>query len=62
MQSAKFDPDAKYIKRWLPELENISPKAIHELTFNPANYNYVAPVIDVKQSRADAIEKFKNFG
>ncbi|MGZ9220908.1 MAG: cryptochrome/photolyase family protein [Anaerolineales bacterium] len=29
LQSAKFDPNGEYIRKWLPELRNIDPKDIH---------------------------------
>lgn len=53
-QSKKFDPDGLYIKRWLPELKNISVKDIHE----PAKHglsalsgNYPLPIIDLNVER-----------
>ena len=30
LQAAKFDPDATYLKRWLPELASLPAKVIHE--------------------------------
>ncbi len=30
-QQEKFDPDCKYIKKWIPELEKLSSKDIHKL-------------------------------
>jgi deoxyribodipyrimidine photo-lyase len=30
LQSKKFDPTGEYIKRWIPELKNVSAKWIHE--------------------------------
>lgn len=29
LQAKKFDPQAKYIKKWLPELKDLSPEEIH---------------------------------
>jgi deoxyribodipyrimidine photo-lyase len=50
IQSIKFDIDAKYIKTWLPELNNIDAKHIHEW-YNYYNiYNiYYKPIIDHKK-------------
>ena len=31
LQSEKFDPDATFIKKYLPELVDIDPKKIHSL-------------------------------
>lgn len=61
LQAQKFDPDAEYIKQYLPELQNIPAKDLH----NPDNLkerygvNYPDPIIDLKKSRAQAIAKFK---
>lgn len=30
LQSTKFDPDGKYIKMWVPELENVPSAFIHD--------------------------------
>ena len=30
LQQKKFDPDCIYIKKWIPELKEISNKLIHE--------------------------------
>ena len=42
LQQKRFDPDCIYIKRWVPELKNLSPKAIHALheegSGRPASY------------------------
>jgi deoxyribodipyrimidine photo-lyase len=32
LQSKKFDPDCEYIKTWLPELRDLSPREIHSLS------------------------------
>jgi deoxyribodipyrimidine photo-lyase len=29
LQSAKFDPNGEYIRRWVPELRGVDPKDIH---------------------------------
>lgn len=48
LQQQKFDPDCIYIKRWVPELTNISPKIIHELSkFKERTIpNYTCPIVD----------------
>ncbi len=51
-QAKKYDPEAKYIKYWLPELKNIDA----ELLFNPFNIessetlskNYIQPCVHIK--------------
>jgi deoxyribodipyrimidine photo-lyase len=43
-QAEKFDPNLKYIKRWVPEIESLS---------------YPEPIVDHKQARLRAIETYK---
>lgn len=47
-QQERFDPEAVYIKKWIPELLDLAPKEIHSLAtaglFRPSNYP--APMID----------------
>lgn len=44
LQSERFDPDCEYIKKWIPELVNYSPKEIH----NPLEHNlwYATPIVN----------------
>ncbi len=53
LQSAKFDPDAIYIKRWIPELAHISPKNIHkgELPSDNIGAYPSAPIVDFASTR-----------
>lgn len=51
LQQKKFDPDALYIKRFIPELKNISPEHIHAIAdkniFIP---NYPKPLIQHQEA------------
>lgn len=42
LQARKFDPDCRYIKKYVPELRKFSPEQIHALEVS----GYPAPVID----------------
>ena len=58
LQSAKFDPDAAYLKRWLPELAALPAKTLHEAWKHPAALaacGYPAPVVDMATSRDAAL-------
>lgn len=57
LQSKRFDPDCKYIKKWLPELEKHSPKEIHD----PLNYDlwYSKPIVDHYEQSKKAKEVYK---
>lgn len=51
LQQKKYDPDAVYIKEWVPELKNIAPKLIHQwfkkkVQAEYAQCDYQAPVVD----------------
>ncbi len=58
-QSEKFDPEAKYIKQYIPELRNCDPKDIHkENNLRPTNYP--RPIVDHSKQRALALSLYKN--
>jgi len=43
IQSAKYDPDCKYIKRWLPELASVSTRHIHRWDKYGIGYGNIGP-------------------
>ena len=61
LQSKKFDKDASYIKRWLPELLHVSPKDLHdeEYLLHVSLQNYPKPMLSHKEASKKAIESFK---
>jgi deoxyribodipyrimidine photo-lyase len=63
IQSKKFDNDGLYIKQWVPELENVAPKDIHNW-HNPkirAKYPniYLAPIIEHTVASKRAVQVYK---
>jgi deoxyribodipyrimidine photo-lyase len=56
LQSKKFDPDGTYIRRWVPELADVSTKFIHEPWHMPSEvqrtsgcvigHDYPHPIVD----------------
>ncbi len=62
LQSKRFDREAHYIKRWLPELDTLSPKIIHDekalLEQNISGYPH--PMLDHKTASKEALEYFKS--
>ena len=60
-QAKRFDADAQYIKKWVPELRNVPAKAIHEWETAHESFDcgYPAPIVDVKKARKRAIEVYK---
>ena len=61
LQQKRFDPDCIYIKRWIPELKNLSPKAIHSLGDDEASRpsGYPAPIVEHSLQKILAEEMFK---
>jgi deoxyribodipyrimidine photo-lyase len=47
LQQEKFDPDAAYIKQWMPELRDIEAKALHKWYAKQDGFTkYPAPMLD----------------
>lgn len=63
-QGKKFDPQGLFIRRWLPELENVPDSEIH----TPHNWallhhiklDYPKPIVDHDVARKRTLEAFKN--
>ena len=64
IQSEKFDPEATYIKKWLPELKNIPATDLHKWESKYKNYNlgglnYVAPIVNYKEAREKSVKMYR---
>ena len=62
IQNKKFDKDALYIKKWIPELENIPAKDIHNWDVKSEYHilngcKYISPIISYKKSREEGIKQ-----
>lgn len=56
-QSEKFDPEAKYIKTYIPELRDCDPKSIHkESALRPTSYP--RPIVDHSKQRLLALNLY----
>jgi deoxyribodipyrimidine photo-lyase len=72
LQSERFDKEGVYLRRWLPELAQLSNKTIHApwLSSNDElksggvilGKNYPKPVVDLAASRDDALQRYKALG
>ncbi|MFW5702519.1 MAG: cryptochrome/photolyase family protein [Candidatus Dojkabacteria bacterium] len=60
LQQKKFDPEAKYIKRWLPELKDASAKQIHALE-KKNDLSYYEQIVDHYEMRKTAISLFQEW-
>ena len=65
-QGKDHDPQGKFIKKWIPELKDISLNFIHEpwllSKFNKEEYekiNYIRPIIDIPSSTKTAKKKIQ---
>jgi len=65
IQSAKFDKNAEYIKKWIPELANVTPRDIHqwETTHDEErneDINYPAPMVIYSTQKEAMLKMYKN--
>ncbi len=64
LQSQKFDKDGEYIKRYIPELNEMDSKWIHAPWTAPIeilkNINYPEPIVDHADARMKALALYKN--
>jgi deoxyribodipyrimidine photo-lyase len=64
IQSKKFDPEAEYIKKWVPELAEVEPKDIHrwgeeKIRAKYPNVKYPAPIVDQRDASQRAVQIYK---
>ena len=57
LQSKRFDPDARFIRLFIPELRKVKVADIHNGL--PANRLYPKPLIDLVKSRQRVLDAFK---
>jgi deoxyribodipyrimidine photo-lyase len=69
LQAARFDPDGKYIRRWVPELEHVparwiaepwrmSPAEAAEAEGVRAGIDYPAPIVEHREARERALAAY----
>ena len=61
LQSKKFDKDALYIKKWLPEIMDVAPKFLHDEAYLQKSTlpNYPQPMVEHKEAAKKAVALFK---
>lgn len=64
-QSEKYDTDAAYIKNWLPHLQRVEAKHLHQWDKYHTQYdlkelNYIPPIIDYTTQRENTINVYKS--
>ena len=59
-QGERFDPGGDYVRRWIPELEGLSGKAVHRPWNAPLeSRGYPPPIVDHARERAVALARFR---
>ncbi|MBK5941508.1 cryptochrome/photolyase family protein [Halochromatium roseum] len=68
LQGERFDAKGQYVRRWCPELARLPDRFIHQPWQAPASLlaqcgvrlgrDYPAPIVDLKQSRAEALAAY----
>jgi deoxyribodipyrimidine photo-lyase len=62
LQAKRFDPEARYLKRWLPELSDLPVQVLHEPWRDPvqlAARRYSPPLCDFATSREAALAAYQ---
>ena len=60
-QQERFDQKCIYIKNWIPELEDFSPKQIHNFwRFHPEGLEYPKPILDHSEEAKKSKKIFQN--
>lgn len=57
-QAKRFDPKGRFIRRWVPELENAPNKSLFDPEKHPVK-GYPRPVVDHRMARQRALDAFK---
>ena len=62
-QQKKFDPECTYIKKWIPELRDFPPKAIHawhEEKYHLGYTKYPAPISNHEKASKEALQAYRS--
>jgi deoxyribodipyrimidine photo-lyase len=63
IQSKEFDPEAEYIKKWIPELEQVPAKSIHQWYKDYVNYkeiDYSKPIVNYEEQKEKALKMYSS--
>ena len=64
LQSEKYDKEAKYIKKWIPELKDVPAKHLHKWDkfweqHPEVKGKYPKPVVDYAKNKEESIRRYK---
>jgi deoxyribodipyrimidine photo-lyase len=60
-QSEKFDPEGRYLRRWVPELADLDARTIHDPGMLRPD-TYPAPIVDHAAEREEALRRYRSLG
>jgi deoxyribodipyrimidine photo-lyase len=60
-QGRRFDPDGRYVRRWVPELRDVADRHVHEPARDPAGLprGYPAPILDHAEQRRESLSRYE---
>ena len=60
-QGRRFDPDGRYVRRWVPELAHLDGAAAHEPWKASQGYDggYPPPIVDHAEERREALRRYE---
>ncbi|MEO6318104.1 MAG: FAD-binding domain-containing protein, partial [Acidimicrobiales bacterium] len=60
LQGTKFDADGTYVRRWVPELAEVSDRFIHHPWDDPAGVpeGYPEPIVDHMEEKAETLRRY----
>lgn len=62
-QQKKFDPECAYVKKWIPELRDLPPKAIHtwyEEKYGAGCKKYPTPMTNHEKAAKEALQAYRS--
>ncbi len=59
LQTARFDPEGKFILRWVPELAGVDPSRFAQPTAIALSRNYLPPMVDHHREREITLDMFQ---
>lgn len=59
LQGERFDPDAAYVRHWIPELADLTPSQAHQPWTVPVSrrHDYPDPIVDIDEERKVALAR-----
>lgn len=63
LQQKKFDPECQYIKKWIPELKEVSETKIHhwyDRKYRTKKYKYPAPIVNHEKASTTLMAMYRS--